>query len=447
MTSQYDIVSMRQLSTYKLNSLHDSMNRRHIIVFLFLLAFVPVRSSACTSVIIPGWAMADGRPLMWKNRDTDHLDNSIRHFKGEKYSFVGLVNSDSEGGEVWIGANTAGFAVMNTASYCLKNDNVPVSEMDREGRLMYRALEICATLEDFETFLDTLSRPMGVEANFGCIDASGGAAWYETGNTSYHKIDVNACSEGFFVVTNFSVSGDASRWKGVERYRTAYGIFSEMESAGTLSGLHPLDVVDSLSRSYRHAVLGIDLTHDAEEFLSHTNGYAVDQDFIPRRSTSASVVIKGVRKGDDPAQAVLWAALGYPSVSVTVPVPVSVEPHVPSALSRFPASEDLSSFCGLAGYLKGGYVFMDGVSNSSHYVCLSHVLGDSEWARSTLSCCRDAERKIRTEFEDIYNDFISGKISEEEYLRRYDSISAGFFGIYRESFEDYIHWKGPLHIR
>ena len=424
------------------------MNRCHIIVLLlFLMAFVPVRSSACTSVIIPGWATEDGRPLMWKNRDTDHLDNSIRHFKGEKYSFVGLVNSASEGGEVWIGANTAGFAVMNTASYCLKNDDVPPSEMDREGRLMYRALEICATLEDFETFLDTLSRPMGVEANFGCIDSSGGAAWYETDNTSYHKIDVNACSDGFYVVTNFSVSGDAARWKGVERYRTAYSIFSEMKASGTLSRLHPLDIVDSLSRSYRHEVLGIDLTRDAEEFLARTNGYAVDQDFIPRRSTSASVVIKGVRKGEDPSRAVFWTAIGYPSVAVTVPVPVSVEPHVPSALSRFPASEDLTSFCGLAGYLKGRYVFLGGASNSAEYVCLSHILGDTEWARSTLSCCRESERKIREEFEPLYMDFVSGEISSDEYLRRYDSVSEAFFRIYRESFEDYIHWKGPLHIR
>lgn len=126
---------------------------------------------------------------------------------------------------------------------------------------------------------------------------------------------------------------------------------------------------------------------------------------------------------------------------------MSVEPHVPSALSRFPASEDLTSFCGLAGYLKGRYVFLGGASNSAEYVCLSHILGDTERARSTLSCCREAERKIREEFELLYMDFVSGEISSDEYLRRYDSVSEAFFRIYRESFEDYIHWKGPLHIR
>ena len=46
---------------------------------------------------------------------------------------------------------------MNTASFNLKDDDV--QEMDHEGRLMRRALEICKNQQDFEHFLDTLSRP------------------------------------------------------------------------------------------------------------------------------------------------------------------------------------------------------------------------------------------------------------------------------------------------
>ena len=51
--------------------------------------------------------------------------------------------------------------------------------------------KICKNQQDFEHFLDTLSRPMRVEANFGIIDAYGGAAYYETNNTRYYKKDVN----------------------------------------------------------------------------------------------------------------------------------------------------------------------------------------------------------------------------------------------------------------
>ena len=407
---------------------------RYVLLLLALLSF-PLRSECCTSVIISGKVTADGRPLMWKNRDTDHLDNSLRHFRGERYSFTGLVNSDSEGGEVWIGINTAGFAVMNTASYCLKNDDVPSSMMDREGILMYRALEICASLDDFENFLDTLSRPMGVEANFGCIDAHGGAAWYETGNFSYTKIDVNECHDGFYVVTNFSVSGDKDRWKGIERHITAQGIFNRMRDNGFLFRIRPCDIIDSLSRSYRQDMLGIDLVRDADDFLSGTSGLAADLDFIPRRSTSASVVIHGVGIGEEPSRAVIWAALGYPATSVTVPVPVSGSCHIPEELSSYPVSGE-DTFCGVSSYLKWKYVFFPDISSMSRYVCLKHVLRSDG---SLMDCAREAEKRIRDIFLPLYSSYLSGRISKEEYMDEYDIVSSSFFGIYTDSFENYLH--------
>ena len=203
--------------------------KKRLFLFVTVLAMVcPAAVYACTSVIISGKASPDGRPIMWKHRDTGFLDNRLEYVKGEKYNFIGLVNSteSTSVSEVWIGSNEAGFSIMNTASYCLNYDDVPSSQMDREGVVMRRALEICATLADFEHFLDTLSRPMGVESNFGCIDAHGGAAYYETSNHGYVKRDVCEMEEGYSVMTNFSFSGKKEDWKGVERYRTASGIWS-----------------------------------------------------------------------------------------------------------------------------------------------------------------------------------------------------------------------------
>ncbi len=407
-------------------------------IAVLVLTFAPSVADACTAVIISGSKTADGRPLMWKNRDTDHLDNSVRHFKGEKYSFTGLVNSGSPGKEVWIGANTAGFSIMNTASYCLKNDDVPASRMDREGLLMYRALEICATLADFEHFLDTLPRPLGIEANFGCIDAHGGAAWYETGNHSYYKRDVNVSENGFLTVTNFSVSGDPSRWKGVERWITADAMFHEMDSRGELSCITPLDIMDSLSRSYRHDVLGIDLTRNAAGFLSRTTGYFPDMDFIPRYSTSASVVIRGVPDGGDPSEIIIWTALGYPAVSVMVPIPVSAEDHVPPFMKSLPDG-DIFSFCAFSMMLKMKFVFdMDGISNGGRYVNLNHILGSTSSRPSTIVCCRRAEKEILGAFAPLYSDFCSDVISEDDFLAAYDSVSTEFPRIYLAAFDDYI---------
>lgn len=402
-----------------------------------MLFSIPQVSEACTAVIISGKVTSDGRPLLWKHRDTDNTDNSIRHFTGEKYSFTGLVDSGSSGGEIWIGVNTAGFAVMNTASYCLKNDDVPASMMDREGILMYRALEICATLDDFEYFLDTLSRPMGVEANFGCIDAHGGAAWYETDNDSYFKRDVNESGDGFIAVTNFSVSGDSSRWKGVERYMTAVDIFGEMNEKGEIADIHPLDIVDNLSRSYKHSFMGIDLGSCPDCFPGKSGGVFPDQDFIPRKSTAASVVVHGVSSGGDPLGTVLWAALGYPSVSVTVPVPLSDSDHVPASLSSSGKSR-LDTFGGLSIYLKDRYVFpYPDVSNFSEYVCLEYVLSGKDCGPSLISCCRNAESDISSMFCKLYDDYCSGSISYRAYLRKYDRIASGFMDVYSRAFSSY----------
>ena len=199
-------------------------------VFVLLLAvFTAIPSFCCTSVIVSGKVRADGKPVMLKHRDTSHLTNDIRWFQGEKYSFIGLVNTDEPfGKEVWAGTNSAGFCIMNTATYDLKEDDVPEEQMDREGYLMYRALEVCATVEDFDHFLDTLSKPMGVEANFGVIDAKGGAVYYEVDNWKIRaRYDVNEEPKGYRVVTNFTWQGREEDHKGVDRYEKASGLLEE----------------------------------------------------------------------------------------------------------------------------------------------------------------------------------------------------------------------------
>ena len=108
-------------------------------LFLALLLLWSVPAAPCTSVIVSGKVRADGKPVMMKHRDTDHTSNDIKWFQGERYSFLGLVNTDVPlMNEVWAGMNSAGFCIMNTATYDLKEDDVPSEQMDKEGFLMYR---------------------------------------------------------------------------------------------------------------------------------------------------------------------------------------------------------------------------------------------------------------------------------------------------------------------
>ena len=203
------------------------MMKKYLILAFLVLWSVP--ALPCTSVIVSGKVRADGKPVMYKHRDTSHKSNDIKWFQGEKYSFAALVNTDVEvEKEAWAGMNSAGFCIMNTATYDLKEDDIPADQMDREGFLMYRALEICATVEDFEHFIDTLSKPMGVEANFGVIDAQGGAVYYEIDNWKIRaKFDVNEEPSGYRVVTNFTWSGREADRKGVDRYEKACSLLEE----------------------------------------------------------------------------------------------------------------------------------------------------------------------------------------------------------------------------
>ncbi|MCD6346748.1 MAG: hypothetical protein J7L96_04935, partial [Bacteroidales bacterium] len=164
--------------------------RKSIFMLFLLLAISLSDNQACTTAVVSGKYTPDGRPLLWKHRDTGVLSNKIMQFNDGKYPYTGLVNSlDINGSSIWGGYNSAGFAIMNSASYNLNNDTIKQSGL--EGRLMKRALRECATIDDFEKLLSELPKPVRLEANFGVIDANGGAAYFELGNFTYAKIDAN----------------------------------------------------------------------------------------------------------------------------------------------------------------------------------------------------------------------------------------------------------------
>ncbi len=302
-----------------------------LLLVLALLAALP--ADACTSAIFTGKSTPDGRPLLWKHRDTGELNNRIEFFpsgNGRKYSFLGLVNSPVQDGEVWTGTNEVGFSIMNTASYNLQDETADFE--DQEGVVMYQALGSCKTLKDFEKLLDKMKKPRGVEANFGVIDAEGGAAYYEVNNTEWRKIDVNdpkIAPEGFLIYTNHSYTGRKDEGMGYVRYNTA----NEIIHKGWIRGeaFTPQWIFNNLSRSYYNSLLGIDLNRNPE---MAPDGWFVDQDFIPRRSTSASIVVKGVKPGENPDLTVMWTILGYPPCGVAVPLFVAMGADQPDYMLK-----------------------------------------------------------------------------------------------------------------
>ena len=309
----------------------------------------------CTSAVVSGRVTPDGRPLLWKHRDASDLNNRIVHFEAEggKLEFVGLVNGvDTMANEVWAGYNTSGFAIMNTASYNLKNDTSSLS--DREGVVMKQALGECRTVEDFARLLYSLPRPIGVEANFGVVDALGGAAYFEVNSYEVFRYDVKDSPDGYLLRTNYSVSGRPNEGYGYIRYDNAARLFSRATSERSIT---PEWITGICSRSFYHTLLGRDFTTDT---------WVVDQDFIPRRSTSASVVIEGVKSGESPVFTTMWTMLGYPPCSVVLPVWIGCEYGVPTLLQ---GSEDSvrSPLCEWSNRLKNK-VFSLERGSGPHYL-------------------------------------------------------------------------------
>ena len=315
------------------------MKKTFLTLTLLFISSYFIDSIACTSAVITGKVTVDGRPLLWKHRDTGEEQNRVEFFSMGKYPFLALVDSPDKGGVAWIGTNEAGFSIMNTASYNLKDEDDRSKAADKEGELMFRALSICKNLIDFEHFLDTLYRPMGVEANFGVIDAEGGAAYYEVNNFRYTKLDANdpkIAPQGYLIYTNFSYSGRFNDGMGYIRHQTASELFARVAPYKALS---PLWIAQEASRSFYHSLLGIDLK-SADFSPNNYNGWFIDQDFIPRKSTSASVIIQGVKEGEDPQMTTMWVMLGYPPATVMLPLWVKAANKQPYLLTNTENSEN-----------------------------------------------------------------------------------------------------------
>lgn len=287
--------------------------------FIFILASAVLAADAfaCTSAIVGASANPSGRPILWKHRDTSSVDNKVEYIpsSGGSLAYVALFNaSDKHLNEAWIGMNEAGFAVMNTASYNIKDDKVPDSAMDKEGVIMTEALKTCRTVEDFRKLLDKWPRPMGVEANFGVIDALGNGAYFETNNHSYVRYDLKDAPGDVLVRTNYSHSGRENEGFGFIREANACSLLAPYIDERTVT---PEVLTEVLSRSFYHDL-------KKKDFQGSDQQWVVDQDFIPRYKSTATVAIEGcvpvsdltsVTEGFVKQQYIMWTGLGYPPVS------------------------------------------------------------------------------------------------------------------------------------
>lgn len=285
----------------------------------------------CTTAVISGRATPDGRPLLWKNRDFWQPHNEVVYFRGERFSFVAVVNAGATQ-NVYMGVNSAGFCLENSVTRDLPG---AAGQGPGNGAFMKHALEHCATVAEFESLLrQTNATGRRTRANFGAIDAHGGAALFETGPASYVKFDANdarVAPLGFIVRSNFSATGRSLD-------------LSPLEQSGEFAPLDGLESAGRFRRGYALCRAGVEqkrldvryllrqVVRDMADPLGEPLPGSVNGDpraplpqsvdverTVCRRSTVSAAVFQGVLPGEDPALTTMWVLLGQPAFSIAVP--------------------------------------------------------------------------------------------------------------------------------
>lgn len=302
--------------------------RAHGSLFLLSISVLSVSSVAfaCTIGAFGAGSTADGRTVLWKNRDVDDQDQELRFWNNGRYRFVSNAYA-IDTLNAWAGINEAGFAIMNSNAYNL-GPKLPHDGPD-DGNIMSYALANCASLADFEKYLDSLNW-VGREtpANYGASDSTGAAAIFETSNTWYIRCDAAADTLGYTLRANYSFSGDSVRLRGLNRFRRAFEVCSTRRAAG------PVDVrfiLGTLARDLGQPGFSPYPLPFAGTYGTLPEGYLPTDTTVCRLKTRSVEVIVGPRPGAGPGTGMVWFLPGSPLTSLPIPAWVAAE-SVPAVL-------------------------------------------------------------------------------------------------------------------
>ena len=255
---------------------------RIILFILSALILHAVPTRACTSALVRRNRSASGKMLLWKHRDTSSVRTSLPA-AASVFDFVALFQRRRlHPVEAWAGVNRAGFCRNEHRQLQPRPGHrrpARPREPDRPS-----PSDHAPTIGDFENMLDTLPRPLGVQANFGAMDRTGHGAYYrptttDTANSPHSRL--TAHTHQFLLLRTVR---SRTRTRALRRGHNPYR--PPMRH-------HP-------HSAHRHSQLLIP-PH------SGRNSYIDRGQYIPRYSTSASIVI------DEDGH--IWIKPGYPPLS------------------------------------------------------------------------------------------------------------------------------------
>ncbi|OYT16355.1 MAG: hypothetical protein B7C24_08280 [Bacteroidetes bacterium 4572_77] len=405
------------------------MDKKYLLLIVLFSTLYINGAFACTTFIISGKHTANGKPILFKHRDSQSFNNSLVFFSDGKYDYIAVVNAEKDNWRTmaWGGYNSEGFAIMNSAAY---NNNMgdTTKFVDQEGVVMKLALQTCRTIEDFEELLKKLPKPLGVDANFGVIDAFGGAAYYETGNYTYKKIDANdplVAPDGFLIRTNHSFGGDMNEGKGYIRYATAYSVLNEAASIGKLE---PQYLFNHISRNMTHSLTNTNL-YDNLPPNSSIAEYKTFIDYIPRYFTTSSFVVVGAKEKENPNNTMMWTILGSPLTSVAIPIWMTSKKQLPKIVGM--TNNLHAPICDASLKLKEN-CFPIGRGSGKKYINLSVVVNKEK--TGYLQLLEPVENEIFETSNALLKEMQSEKDREAKILEYYDWLNKYVNQSYKDLF-------------
>ena len=197
-----------------------------------------------------------------------------------------------------------------------------------------------------------------------------------------------------------------------------------------------IDAINLFSRKYRHEVLGVNY------YQENAPKYIIDQDYIPRRITSAVICFQGVKAGSDPKYSVMWSALGYPACAVAIPLLMnssSLPAYMAARNPKVKKGEALhSEMCDASLAIKDQWAFPMHISNGKRYVALQTILVGNENKPALMTCANDVETKMQSDFLPLYQQWTTDKISDEEFWQSYDHMANRWMQTYYDTFQPYL---------
>jgi len=402
---------------------------KSLIAFFSLFLVGQIAVTPCTVAVVSGKVTPDGRPLLWKNRDTSARPNKMAFLQGNKYSFIGIIHPlDKELKNVWAGINSEGFAIMNSASADLA-ESAGMVGLSENGIFMKLALGECADVADFERLLDETNGKRQVGANFGVIDAKGNACFFETRNSSYVKFDANdprVAPQGYIVRTNYAFTSPIKNGGG--GYIRFERISQLFQTASAEERLNIPFILQEAARDLVNEKLHSYPLSDPKAFDPATPYYINTSDTINRNSTVSVTLFHGAPSHEKAYLSTMWVLLGQAVCTAAIPLWAHAEdvPEVAGGEGTAPLN-DLA--IALADYL-----YPDERGHMRQYLNVTRLL--TYGGNGILNRILPIENKVLEKTENMLAKWESQKPEKEEMQAFQKEVAAWVYRSLRESFPD-----------